>query len=330
MVQGRNTKFATNARLRPQWLLGLLTLLVAAPVYSQSLGDIAREELKRKQDQPRRTTHVYDNDDLARPQILLPEDQERIRASKKKDTPPAGETAKEEDGGAQKPNALPRSDVAQYNHAPETHPQHSKPLSFSLPPMLVSPSLAYPAPWRPPVRHAVPPVSLGVAGTRAEHAGKAIHRAEIASSENVVAQRRVRVQQGDSLWKLAFKYLGQGKDWLVLVGRNPQVTDPQRLEVGMWLRLPDEAPDPKPPERVRIKPGDSLWKLTQARFGDGRAWSCVAQANPQLHNANLVFPGQILEIPDRCAARSLARVRFPKIPSGPPPSSTAELQRQTH
>lgn len=330
MVQGHNTKSAINARLRPQWLLGVLTVFVAVPVYSQSLGDIARQELEHKQGQPRRTTHVYDNDDLARPQILLPEDQERVRASKKKVTPPASETAKEAGGKDQKPNALPASDIAQHYQAQETDPQPPKPLPRSLQPMLASPSLADPTPSQPPVRHAVSPIPLDVGGTLGEHVGKAIPRVEIIGNEKVAEHRRVRVQLGDTLWGLASKYLGHGRDWLVLVGRNPQVTDPQRLQVGTWLHLPDEAPDPKPPERVRVKLGDSLWKLTQTHFGDGRAWSCVAQANPQLHNAHLIFPGQILEIPDRCAATSLARFRFPEVSSGPLPSPIAGLRRQAH
>jgi nucleoid-associated protein YgaU len=196
--------------------------------------------------------------------------------------------------------------------------------------MLGNPSLGYPALSRSPVHRDVPPVPPHVVGTQVAHAGKAIPRGEITSSEKPAGYRSVRVQPGDTLWKLAFKYLGQGKDWLVLLAHNPQVTDLQRLQVGTWLRLPDEAPVLKPPERVRIKLGDSLWKLTQARFGNGAAWSCVAQANPQLYNVQLIFPGQILKIPESCAATPLSKVRFPEVSSGSSPSSSAQLLRLAH
>src|ERR1700722_3832225 len=73
------------------WLFGLLVLLLGTPAYSQSLGDIARQERERKREQPSQVTHVYDNDDLARPHILLPEDEKRVQAEKKKRTPTANE-----------------------------------------------------------------------------------------------------------------------------------------------------------------------------------------------------------------------------------------------
>ena len=329
MVQAHNTISAINDGLRPSWLLGLLIVLVAAPVYSQSLGEIARREMERKQDQPRHTTHVYDNDDLARPQILLPEDQERVHAPRKK-TPPDTETARETDGRDKKQNAPSPSDVAQQNHAPETSPPQPKPQPRSLQQKRGAPLLGDSNPSRPPVRRGVPPVPPDIAGTRVEHAGNAIPHEAITGRDNIAGNRRVRVQPGDTLWGLASRYLGQGQDWLVLVAHNPQVPDPQRLQVGTWLNLPNAPPDPKPPERVRVNSGDSLWKVAQSRFGDGRGWICIAQANPQLHNAHVIVPGQILEIPRNCAATSLAGVRSPKASSGSPPRSTAELLRQSH
>jgi hypothetical protein len=170
MVQGHNTRSAINAYLRPQWLLGVLTAaLLAAPVYSQSLGDIARQELERKQSQPRRTTHTYDNDDLARPQILLPEDRDRVRASKNKVapnkvTPPASETAEESGGKDQKPNPLPASDIAQHYQASEADPRPPKPPGRALQPMLVAPSSGNWTPSQPPVRHAASPIPFDAGG----------------------------------------------------------------------------------------------------------------------------------------------------------------------
>src|SRR5579862_5797057 len=67
------------------------------PAHSQSLGDLARQERERKMNQPHVATHVYDNDDLAKPQILTPEDQARVQP-KEKPKPAASQPAAESVG----------------------------------------------------------------------------------------------------------------------------------------------------------------------------------------------------------------------------------------
>jgi 5'-nucleotidase / UDP-sugar diphosphatase len=49
-----------------------------------------------------------------------------------------------------------------------------------------------------------------------------------------------------------------------------------------------------------VRSGDSLWKLAAAHFGDGTGWTCVAEANPQLQNANRIQVGQVLTLPTSC------------------------------
>ena len=59
---------------------GLLVLLLMAGVqasYAQSLGDLARHERERKQNQTRQAVRVYTNEDLERPKILDQQDQAR-------------------------------------------------------------------------------------------------------------------------------------------------------------------------------------------------------------------------------------------------------------
>ena len=93
------------------------------------------------------------------------------------------------------------------------------------------------------------------------------------------------------------------------------------------MRLPDEAlrvrsadslpGDPAAPpgslatgqtlRRVQVERGDSLWKLARAELGEGGGWRCLAQANPQLRSAELIFPGQMIVVPERRTARECAR-----------------------
>jgi len=66
-------------------------------------------------------------------------------------------------------------------------------------------------------------------------------------------------------------------------------------------------------ERVRVQSGQSLWKLSQIHFVSGGDWTCVAQANPDLRDANLIFPGQMITIPGTCAAAARPHARGPSI-----------------
>src|SRR5713226_10562168 len=66
---------------------------------SQSLGDIARQDRARKERQPRRATRVYTEEDLARPQILDPQDRARFTAARKNWKAPTGEHAAEDPRG---------------------------------------------------------------------------------------------------------------------------------------------------------------------------------------------------------------------------------------
>jgi nucleoid-associated protein YgaU len=316
--------------VRFHYALGLLVFLAATPAFSQSLAEIARQERERKNGQPPQATHVYDNDDLARPQILIPDDRERYRASKPKVSSPPVEPPSDAKGSDEGKNSA-RSNQAGHNDP------FSDPILKSLTPPRERPQILRPGPPHskpetsfvhgPPMAPLDPPDVRVARGKSAatETPSSGIQTREERRSEG---KRSVRVRQGDTLWGLAFEYLGTGNDWLVLAVHNPQVTNPQNLPVGIWIDLPKRAPDPGNPERVAVKPGDSIWKLTHARFGDARGWKCVAQANPQLSDARLIFPGQIINLPQSCSAASLARSHIPELPSDAMP--IAQLQPQTH
>jgi nucleoid-associated protein YgaU len=289
-----NTRPARNGRSRLSWLLCLLPLLLAAPVHSQSLADVARQERERKQNQPRRTTHVYTNEDLARPQILLREDRERAQAVQKKVTPEASEPAAAVAGGEREMDTLPLGDIARRYRTPRQARQKLE-LHLKEPQHMGAQTLAYPTFSRPLVRTAPPP-GLPRFMRPIPRAAKATRIEELFGS------MKIRIQPGDTLWRLAKKHLGRGTDWLLLAAVNPQVTDPTRLRVGTWVRLPDKAPALQALKRVRVEHDDSLWKLAQAQFGKGEAWSCIAKANPQLQNPDSIFPTQTVMIPASCSA----------------------------
>lgn len=114
----------------------------------------------------------------------------------------------------------------------------------------------------------------------------------------------VSVRAGDSLWALSRRYLGHGSRWREWLAVNPSLVAPARLQPGMTLVVPAAGTAPvHKPSRVTVRAGDSLWKIAKAAFRHGTQWACIAKANPELRDANRVFPDQILFLPSSCADR---------------------------
>jgi len=120
---------------------------------------------------------------------------------------------------------------------------------------------------------------------------------------NTRSAKEVRIQPGDSLWKLARRHLGSGSRWNELLANNPNISDPNHIHPGAMLVVPTTELRPRvQPSSVTIHSGDSLWKIAASQLGSGASWPCIAHANPQLRDANRLRPGQILSIPASCAS----------------------------
>jgi nucleoid-associated protein YgaU len=272
-------------------LLVSLTCLCASPLFAQSLGEVARKNRAREKAQP--PQHIYTNDDLARPVILLPRDQARFQADRKAPSNPTSAQTAANPATVRKPlKTAPLGDVARYYRLQkqlrhlenqENLPGLDSGLEVASPKPSISspPERTRPANLPAPVlRHVLRPLT----GTQPASPGS------------------VRIVKGDSLWKLAKEHLGRGSRWRELAALNPQITNPRTLRVGQWIQLPHTASPAGNATRVRVHSGDTLWRLAQASFGTGLAWTCVAQANPDLRNPDLIYPGQSLVIPPSCSS----------------------------
>jgi nucleoid-associated protein YgaU len=128
------------------------------------------------------------------------------------------------------------------------------------------------------------------------------HIALFAPAVSTLDNGKVRIQTGDSLWKLARRHLGSGTRWNELLASNPAISDPNHIQPGTVLVVPTTELRPRvQPSSITIHSGDSLWKLAASQLGSGAAWPCIAQANPQLRDANHLRPGQTLSLPASCA-----------------------------
>jgi nucleoid-associated protein YgaU len=110
----------------------------------------------------------------------------------------------------------------------------------------------------------------------------------------------VTVKPGDSLWKLAQENLGKGLRWHDLLAVNPAIVDANHIVAGSQIFLPAIASRFRTATRIIVQKGDTLSEIARTHFGHASYWSCVAQANPAVHDANLIYEGQSLLLPASC------------------------------
>jgi nucleoid-associated protein YgaU len=150
------------------------------------------------------------------------------------------------------------------------------------PPAVSSPHELAPAPLAPRVLPAPPPAHVAPSSP--------------ASGKYTI----VTVKPGNSLWKFAASRLGDGHRWQELLALNPEIRDPNLIRAGTQLLLPASVAPLHAPVKYTVRHGDTVWSIAQAQLHHGTSWSCIAQANPELRDANLIHEGQILLIPSSC------------------------------
>ena len=98
---------------------------------------------------------------------------------------------------------------------------------------------------------------------------------------------------------------GYGQEWFSSIDELARAWNLKYLgwteDVG-GFRVVDGATDPTPPAPVpagttyTVVPGDTLWGIATAYYGDGSRYPEIAAANG-IENPNLIFPGQVFTIP---------------------------------
>jgi nucleoid-associated protein YgaU len=117
---------------------------------------------------------------------------------------------------------------------------------------------------------------------------------------NASAPRSIIVKYGDSLWKLAQINLGDGHRWHELAAINPGIVNPEHILPGTPINIAATAPAAPNDSNVTVRKGDSLWKIAQKKLGFGGFWGCIAKVNPVIQDANLIYAGQVLAVPESC------------------------------
>ena len=105
------------------------------------------------------------------------------------------------------------------------------------------------------------------------------------------------VKAGDTLWKIAEQFLGEGKRYPEIVQLNNLSSDD--ITPGMRLKIPDAESTSKPEMsfvEYTVKRGDSLWKIAKSKLGSGSRYPEIMELN-NLEN-EVIYPGQILKLPN--------------------------------
>jgi nucleoid-associated protein YgaU len=166
----------------------------------------------------------------------------------------------------------------------------------------------------------LPEASAPVPGERSAIAHRAVVEnpplAPVANTPVTVERtgmRSVQVQRGDSWWKMADLYLGNGVRWTELRSLNHRSDEPpELLRQGTTVLVP-ESPVAKAAAQknhVTVKKGDTLWALAREHLGHGRDWGCFGAANPEVSDYRRLAIGTVLVLP---SGEMMASCRVPAV-----------------
>ncbi len=123
--------------------------------------------------------------------------------------------------------------------------------------------------------------------------------------EEETALNSYEVKTGDSLWKIAENYYGDGFKWIDIATEN-KLSNASQIEVGQKLTIPElgkeevaganTETDSIQGNTYTVQKGDSLWDIAVRSYGDGYKWVEIAKIN-KLTNPDLIHSGNILTIP---------------------------------
>lgn len=286
--------------------------------FAQGYGDVARQDRERRQENSRRP-YVYTNEDLANPRSAVREARREAQEITAEESAVAAENQQPVEPLAPSsivwPEAVPLGDIARfYRMLRERELELARRLDSTVPePPALDMDFLLPSPLASPVpeiaHELLPPPALQTATPEPVWESFAEPEA-VVNNENTV-----RVEPGDTLWKIAERHLGEGNAWRQIAEANPELRNPNHIQPGQILRLPGAAAgamisssasssSSSAEHTVRVQSGDSLWKLAASQLGTGNAWTCLAAANPQIENANRIYPGQNVVIPANCSTGS--------------------------
>jgi nucleoid-associated protein YgaU len=312
----------------------------------QDPAEAARQEKARKAAQQETPRHVYTEEDLKRKKILTPEDHERIEARKREQnaapaeqnaeqTPPKDNNPQNESLGEvarrfRQESVLRRDELAAKRiFAPFQYEIPEGTLAAPDPgvaPLVGTGATGDTSGWIPSVRRPTPNVRISPfqprpLGGRPSASAPALKVApgpgmpsrlavairSVEGNAPAAGTKSVEVQQGQSWWKLAEIYLGDGARWPELRALNGAASGPpELLKLGSTVWVPERSTVHEPSRRktITVQEGDSLWSLAREHLGRGSLWNCLANANTGIVDYTHLAVGARVQLPEHDALES--------------------------
>jgi len=274
----------------------IATLLLGAGVVSaQSLGDAARQERIRRAGLEKHSK-VLTNEDFARPQILTPPTASESAPATTSSQPTASSASSQPAVRAEAPaRVAPRPvlpigqttrweapEVSLGDYARTIRAERARREARANPEQIADakPEQSAPAGRTSGVDSAVP------AWTAAEQPNFSL--GEYARAQRAMRRKDVPIQLTLDAKATPAAAVAAPKPAPSVTASLKRKSSPSHLAAAPLAPAADV---------MRVKSGDSLWKLSRAHLGEGRLWTAIWAANPQVHNPDRIHPGQALNRP---------------------------------
>ena len=159
---------------------------------------------------------------------------------------------------------------------------------------------------RPQAQGPVPLIARKPVGTR--------HGVERDAGGGKAAVETHRVQAGDTMSSLSERYYGSVKYVRFLIESNPQIADPDKLTIGMSIKIPAKPASgavpttasgtnarPADPARrtYKVQPGDTFYEIARNQLGSSSRWQELFELNKEIVHGDpkRLHVGQVLVLP---------------------------------
>jgi LysM repeat protein len=333
----------------PATLLVSFAIFGAEQARAQNVAEAARQERAKKDSQQKKSKHVYTNEDLKRPVILMPEDRELLEASKNRNGVLAEEAAKAWANyvdAQSTPGEISLGEVARENRkrkfleelargeqlAPFHLPLASEALAALKPP--VFPAVKTPSnslviirpPQRPavefqpfahprkrsPFERSIVPASPAMRPSLKAPAIPAFHSnlQPVAPSVGTV----IPAPAAKAVPAPAVKMAPAPTPKVVPGPAAKTIPSPSTNSVLAPAVIASEPKVSTPANRfVVVQVGDSLWKLAEQNLGRGARWHEFVAANPNIVDPTRIAVGSRIMVPSNSSVVRHAAAATAKI-----------------
>ncbi len=290
-------------------LLAPLSLRSNLSAQDQDAAEAARQQQAQKSQQPTSPHHVYTDEDLKRTRILTAQDKKLAEARRKELPAPTPAAKKPPAVDAANPPPESLGEVARRYRKEKAACEAEAAAAKKVPaPFRIElPSNTFAEPKRPvaPLRapSSAAPSRMSPFSPRPTMPSPTSPAPPVNPSTLVPGRefQQLQVRPGDSLWRMARRYLGDGARWQELLSLNPGLAaHPDSLAAGSTVIVPAAAVSRAvrgSPLTITVQHGDSLWSLARVHLGRGSDWPRLAHANPQISDYLHLQVGSQLQLP---------------------------------